>query len=96
MRDKVVWEDLPRAKYGQLMSSKWLGLLLPLTKKPGAWARVMECRDQGQASSIASYVNHRVTPPVTGRWQAASRTVDGHYYVYARYLGPEAGNGSEP
>lgn len=89
---EIVWEDPPEPKNGH--KGVWVERLGPLTKRPGKWARVQERKSSSAAYSAATLIKTgrngkaRMRRPL-GQWEACVRSVDGKFYVYARYLGPE-------
>lgn len=83
MSNDIVWEDPPSR------ASKWVQTLGPLLERVGDWARVAEKGSANLAASTARAIKVGKFAMPPGRWDAVARTVDGHHYVYARYLGPE-------
>ncbi len=96
MSDELVWEDPPETSFRHA-ETPWMTRLEPLVARPMTWARICTCKRADLSASTAGYLRRVRSPKPPGRWEFCSRTKDGHYYVYARYLGPaENGNGSEP
>jgi hypothetical protein len=81
----IRWEDPPPIE----KHTDWAEQLLPLMDHPKRWAMITSRARRDNAASVAmSLRNGRSrTPP--GRWEFASRSVDGEFRVYARYLGPD-------
>ena len=64
-----------------------------LKAKPGEWAVVGVYNASNTAASIARQVKRGVLTAYApaGSFEAMSRTVDGEYRAYARYVGGKAG-----
>jgi hypothetical protein len=63
-----------------------------LRARPGAWAHILTVAAQGTATSMAYMVRvarFKAYGPA-GTFEARSRTIDGEFRVYARYVGKEA------
>jgi hypothetical protein len=87
----VAWEEPPRpVRTGR---HDWHAIASDLRSKPGVWARVAELKTASSAAATASRITHGARPPFSpaGLFEAASRTVDGAFAVYARYVGEEGG-----
>lgn len=92
-RSAVVFEDeLPApAHAGGGNKGAWVERLekAGLKRRRGKWARIMECDTQDKASNTARNITHKRVLLPSGKWEAASRTVDGKYFVFVRYMGPD-------
>lgn len=85
---EIVWEDPP--PHNRVSGhSIWLRRLTPLIEHPNRWARVAAFDSQSGAGSAAGHLKRGVLKSPPGRWEFVSRGIDGKFYVYARYLGPE-------
>lgn len=89
---EIVWEDPPEPATGR--KGVWFERLSPLMEKPGEWARVLDTLFARTAYGTVTVIKQGKSgtrsmnrPP--GQWEACARKVDGKFYVYARYLGPE-------
>ncbi len=62
-----------------------------LRARPGQWARVQKRDKRAHAATAAYQINRGLLAAFrpAGSFEAASRTVDGEYLVYARYVGHE-------
>lgn len=92
MADEVRWEDPPSAnRSANRRKRQWEPRLLPLMEQPKRWAVVRTYPTAKQAYDAVGNLRgagyRRYLP--SGRWEFTSRTVDGEYRLYARYLGPE-------
>ncbi|MFH8409575.1 hypothetical protein ACH4FX_33055 [Streptomyces sp. NPDC018019] len=60
-----------------------------LKARPGQWARVQKREKRARAATAAYQINRGLLAAFrpAGSFEAASRTVDGEYLVYARYVG---------
>ncbi|TFV32278.1 hypothetical protein E4K10_18100 [Streptomyces sp. T1317-0309] len=69
--------------------SKHEGNAEQLRNHPEQWAPVGTYNTAGTAASMASIIRTGVLKAYrpAGHFEAASRTVDGHHRVYARYIG---------
>jgi hypothetical protein len=86
---KVVFEDLPPKGRKQTSTNVWHQRLWPLLSRPGEWARIHEFKSVQAASSMVFALRTRLSVPA-GRWDFASRSVDGRHYLYARYWPADA------
>lgn len=88
----VFTDELPApAHIGGGNKGAWIERLnaAGLKRRRGKWGRIMECDTQDKASNTARNITHRRVLLPDGKWEAASRTVEGKHYVYVRYVGPE-------
>ena len=67
--------------------SVWEERLKPATLLPGKWLRVHEYDSPKTAGRAVQGLKTREFVVPEGKWEFASRTVEGRGYVYARYLG---------
>lgn len=86
----VRWETppMPNAYRNRI---DWPGIAETLRRRPGKWAHIHTDPKPEYAASMAGRVRTGVIaamrPP--GTFDAVSRTVDGEFRVYARYVGGE-------
>lgn len=87
----IVWEEPPPSRYGAKRDG-WNRIAAELRANPGRWARIRECETRGRASVWAQQVRQGQSSAwlPAGSFEAASRSVDGTYVVYARYVGGAA------
>ncbi|MFJ9644988.1 hypothetical protein [Streptomyces sp. NPDC101206] len=84
----ITFEPLPRAT----QKGQWginAVIAAHLRHRPGEWAHIDNKATRASAASTAYLIRtgglRAYTP--TGHYEATSRTVDGEYRVYARYIG---------
>lgn len=86
----VTFEPLPHAQSGKGgRSTKHTAIAAELKARPGEWARIETSTSPNAASSMANHISGarlKAYAPA-GSFEAVSRTVDGEYRVYARYVG---------
>lgn len=91
-RKRLTWED-PPAPHRRAEQVDHAEIARKLKARPGQWAIVRKYSNSRTAGATASSIRiGRVTAylPV-GDWEATSRTVDGEYRVYVRYVGKGEG-----
>lgn len=90
-RATIRFEELPPdARGGRLPSPMSQDIAAQLTERPGEWAHIRSGATPARAASLAHHVRagtSRAFRP-KGAFEAKSRTVDGQFRVYARYVGP--------
>jgi hypothetical protein len=91
----IRWEDPPTPERHGGRGGRhrdWAGIVTELRGRPGVWALVAVCPNAGSARGAADQLrNGRGGFPLPCPLEAVSRTVDGEYRVYARYVGkPES------
>ena len=80
------WETPPPQTQGPVHN--WPAIAADLQQKPGEWALIALCDTRATAGTTAKYVRESFYEPLkTGVYEAKSRTVDGEFRVYARYMG---------
>lgn len=85
--DELVWEEPPRVSRGQSRAA-FLDIAEKLRANPGVWAMVAKFDRVGRAGSIAGHINRGRYEGITaGEFEAVSRSVEGEYRVYARFVG---------
>lgn len=83
---QIVWEDPPP---NPREPGHWKRDLLPLTERPGQWARLRTTPGRAAQATATNLTRGKYALP-PGRWEFISRaTGDGGTALYARYLGPE-------
>lgn len=94
----IRWEEPPpsRAGWGRgRPCSRYMALADQLRARAGEWALIREADTPNRAASLAGLIREGrvVCFGPRGDFDACTRSVDGRYRVYARYLGdPEAGH----
>jgi hypothetical protein len=60
-----------------------------LKANPKTWARVGKYRTVNSSASVASHIRGGLLTAYepAGSFEAVARTVDGEYWVYAKYIG---------
>lgn len=82
----IRWEEPPPAKHTAVHD--WPRIAADLQSKPGEWAHILTCVSPATAGTTAKYVRESFYEPLKGgQYEAKSRTVDGEFRVYARYMG---------
>ena len=83
----LVWEDPPLENRGGGVNHQHVAQ--QLRTNPGAWARVSTYATAASAGAMAQSVRRALLTAYQpeGAYEAVSRTVEGKYYVYARYVG---------
>jgi hypothetical protein len=89
MTEQTRWED-PPSPLTRGPKGVWVERLQPLLAYPKRWAIVAVKPSVGTARVLAHDLATRYKIP-PGRWEFVSRTVNGEYRVYGRYLGPDEG-----
>ena len=86
MSGVIRWEEPPRQTQGPVHN--WAAIAAALQARPGEWALIAVCETRATAGTTAKYVRESFYEPLkTGQYEAKSRTVDGEFRVYARYVG---------
>ena len=87
----VVWQDPPARRWGMRRGDYVDHHLVAETLKsnPDAWAKVGKYRTVNSSASVASHIRGGLLAAYApaGTFEAVARTVDGEYWVYARYIG---------
>jgi hypothetical protein len=86
----IRWEDPPPRSRGE--KGTWVERLQPLLAHPKRWA-VVRILPANRARQVAHLLTRKGVLMPPGRWEFASRIVDGEGRVYARYLGPDEDGG---
>lgn len=81
-------DELPQPPAPNGAPVKYLKEAAELRENPRRWAILSKARHSRQAASQASNIRRgHLYAFREGKWEAASRTVDGEYRVYVRYIG---------
>lgn len=92
MSAAITWEDPPPKveRGGGGGRHDWEGIGRSLSRRPGRWAFVARATSSGAAYNLVGQIKRKTLFGLyvhSGQFEAVSRTVDGEYRVYARYLG---------
>lgn len=99
MSDGVLrWEDPPTAHSAAgkpkqpRRTDKWRTVAAELRARPGEWAVLLEAERFGNGGGIAGKIKAGDLAAFrpAGSFDATTRTVDGLYAVYARYIGEDS------
>lgn len=87
--DEIKWEEPPhrRTRKG---SGRHAAIAAQLQSRPGEWAVIDTFDSPGNAAGMAWNINNpkrMVAYQPAGAFEAVSRTVDGEYRLYVRYVG---------
>jgi hypothetical protein len=82
----IVWEEPPLVPRGKFRT---MGIAEMLRARKGEWARVNEASSLHAARQQAYLINSARSASFApaGDFESRPAEVDGHFYVYARYLG---------
>lgn len=97
----VRWEDPPAAHSAAgkpkhpRRTDKWRTVATELRRRPGEWAVLLEAERFGNGGGIAGQIKAGalIAFRPAGAFDATTRTVDGLYTVYARYVGDPGATG---
>lgn len=93
MVNHIIFEDLPRSTRTISTSSfRHTEAAIQLKANPNSWARIQEREKRGDAATAAYQIRKGILAAFrpAGYFEAQSKTVDGRFFVYARYVGPAA------
>lgn len=87
--DVVTWEDPPLTARGGSANSNHGAIAKALKDNPGAWARIGTYASPGSCGSMVVYVKKGLAKAYepAGTFEAVSRSMDGQYHLFARYVG---------
>jgi hypothetical protein len=91
---ELKWEEPPHADQRRPGGAKrHAEVAAQLKSRPGEWARVAAFDKDTRSRTYAHYIRRGGLAAYRpdGSFEAVSRTVDGEYRVYARYVGGEGG-----
>lgn len=80
-------DDLPPVRGGG--GGKWIPVLEELKARSGQWAIIGVKASSSLAHSTALNLKHGRVQRPSGKFEFATRRVDGEHRVYGRYIGPE-------
>ncbi|WP_420783049.1 hypothetical protein [Streptomyces sp. LPB2020-019-1HS] len=92
MAHTVHFEDLPTSSRSPSAAShRYSETAQILKSKPMKWARILQRARRGDAATTAYQIRKGILAAFrpAGSFEAKSRTKEGNYYVYARYVGPK-------
>jgi len=86
---KIRFEPLPVSGGSQVRGVSHEVIAEQLRERPREWAHVLTYPTRESASTVAYSIRngHRSAWAPAGAFEAKSRTVNGEYRVYARYVG---------
>ncbi|MFI7114027.1 hypothetical protein ACIBK9_47455 [Nonomuraea sp. NPDC050227] len=91
---EIRFEDPPRStrRWAKALPFDYEQVAVTLCARPGEWAFIGATATPTRAGGVAQRIRDGVVEALAahGEFDAVSRTVDGEYRVYARFLG-EAG-----
>lgn len=90
MAHSVLFEDLPMpSRAAKAPNYRHAEIARILRSKPCEWARIQERTKRVDAATAAYQIRKGMLAAFrpAGAYEAKARTIDGRYYVYARYIG---------